>query len=82
MQSRTSYAQMPARRTNITLPESLFVVAEENMSKQHFTSFSEYVAQLIRDDASSRPILNDAPALDPPRHAHTVSYRGGKKRAS
>ena len=24
---------MPARRTNITLPESLFVVAEENMSK-------------------------------------------------
>lgn len=52
------------------------------MSKQHFTSFSEYVAQLIRDDASSRPILNDAPALDPPRHAHTVSYRGGKKRAS
>lgn len=51
---------MPAKRTNITMPESLYELAQEVMSDQHYESFSEYVAELIRRDAihAKRPPQN------------------------
>lgn len=51
---------MPAKRTNITMPESLYELAHEVMSDQHYESFSEYVAELIRRDAvhAKRPPQN------------------------
>lgn len=76
---------------NITVP----LTAEEFAILEHACHIGGYAditdfaraaikarARELNQDAIGSHRLNDAPALDPPRHAHTVSYRGGKKRAS
>jgi hypothetical protein len=42
---------MSARRTNLTIPEGLYDLAQQTMASKHYESFSEYVAELIRRDA-------------------------------
>lgn len=43
---------MAARRTNLTIPEGLYDLAQQTMASKHYESFSEYVAELIRRDAA------------------------------
>lgn len=45
------------KRANITIPESLYKEALERMEKEHFGSFSEFIAYLIRQHVSERAAL-------------------------
>ena len=42
---------MKLKRTNISLPESLFRAAEQLMREQHFSDFSGFVQHLIREES-------------------------------
>ena len=46
---------MSARRTNLTIPEGLYNLAQQTMASKHYETFSEYVAALIRRDALESP---------------------------
>tara|TARA_Y100000593_G_scaffold81018_2_gene151405 strand:- start:1501 stop:1884 length:384 start_codon:yes stop_codon:yes gene_type:complete len=40
------------KRTSITIPESLYELARNRMAETHFSNFSDYICQLIRDDTT------------------------------
>lgn len=42
---------MPTKRTNISIPEGLYDLAQKVMASRHYDSFSEYIAELVRADA-------------------------------
>lgn len=42
---------MPAKRTNITIPASLYEAAQKQMDSEHYETFREYVGELVRRDA-------------------------------
>ena len=73
---------MAARRTNLTIPEGLYDLAQRTMALRHYESFSEYVAELIRRDA----LPQTDQLADTPLTAKVVSdlstARPTKKKAS
>ena len=44
------------KRTNLSIPLALFNDARKIMAQERFATFSDYVAQLIRDDKKRRGI--------------------------
>lgn len=61
-----------ARRTNITISESLYAKAQAMMKLRDFNDFSGYIQQLIREDWGRSQIVAGTPALnDPARPVET-----------
>lgn len=72
-----------SRRTNITISQSLYEKALENMRVRDFSDFSGYVQQLIREDWAHRELvmsMRDKPQQPPMPPAQPVTYRGKRKR--
>jgi hypothetical protein len=83
---------MSAHRTTVTLPASLYKEGLRRQKENHFATFSDYVAGLVRDDVLTHPeqaqeSFSETPR--PPGMATTAllaeepaSYAGKKKKAS
>jgi len=72
---------MKIKRTNLTIPEGLYAEAQRIMASQHFNSFSDYIAHLVRQD-SQKPSLGDNIMRDsdekfggPPKKLRNASAR-------
>lgn len=46
---------MSAHRTTVTLPASLYKEGARRQKENHFATFSDYVAGLVRDDVLTHP---------------------------
>ncbi len=70
---------MTTKRTTITIPQSLYEVAEEVMDARHFSDFSGFVQSLIREEWERRQAAlklgEHSPAVTQhPTAPHKVTY--------
>lgn len=74
---------MSTKRTTITIPQSLYNVAEDVMAERHFSDFSGFVQSLIREEWERRQSAlklgeHSPPVTKHPLKPHPVDYKGTK----
>jgi metal-responsive CopG/Arc/MetJ family transcriptional regulator len=73
---------MSARRTNISIPETLYEVAQARIAAHYCDNFSDYIATLIREDVRRHHAGEPVPVIAEPAAQYPAQKTKRKRRAS